>query len=239
MTPPDQSPAKGFGEWKFNPNFDFGAACQTQGPNGLLLEADLHSLHDYATPHHPLSRSIPSMDFMQPSSRSFPTFEPFQERLSVAPPGVISIREPAFPSHVRQDSGFSHPNGWPQSRLRASSVEWSKPEDRRNSDSSAGYIDTNFSPPRAHHGAPPHEVSICTFGPITLSYILLQPINFLSLLHPSASPPYELFVGRIIKSSDQQASIFLQQKLKVADGEERTKIVSAICTRGYEMMAHR
>ncbi|KDQ31548.1 hypothetical protein PLEOSDRAFT_1054594 [Pleurotus ostreatus PC15] len=66
-----------------------------------------------------------------------------------------------------------------------------------------------------------------------------EPINFLSLLHPSSSPPYLVFVNRIIKSSDQQASIFLQQKLKVADSEERVKIVDAICTRGYEMMAHR
>lgn len=66
-----------------------------------------------------------------------------------------------------------------------------------------------------------------------------QPINFLSLLHPSSSPPYHVFVARIIKSSDQQASIFLQQKLKVADSEERAKIVDAICARGFEMMAHR
>ncbi|KAG7094536.1 hypothetical protein E1B28_005364 [Marasmius oreades] len=67
----------------------------------------------------------------------------------------------------------------------------------------------------------------------------LQPINFLSLLHPSSSPPYHSFVARIIKNSDQQASIFLQQKLKVADAAERSKIVDAICARGYEMMAHR
>ncbi|KAF5385368.1 hypothetical protein D9615_000926 [Tricholomella constricta] len=66
-----------------------------------------------------------------------------------------------------------------------------------------------------------------------------EPINFLSLLHPSSSPPYPVFVERIIKSSDQQASIFLQQKLKVADLEERAKIVDAICARGFEMMAHR
>ncbi|GLB43736.1 putative pumilio-family RNA binding repeat [Lyophyllum shimeji] len=66
-----------------------------------------------------------------------------------------------------------------------------------------------------------------------------EPINFLSLLHPSSSPPYAAFVERIIRSSDQQASIFLQQKLKVADVEERAKIVDAICARGFEMMAHR
>ncbi|TDL28065.1 ARM repeat-containing protein [Rickenella mellea] len=66
-----------------------------------------------------------------------------------------------------------------------------------------------------------------------------EPINFLSLLHPSSTPPYSLFVARVVKSSDQQASIFLQQKLKVADAKERSKIVDAICTRGFEMMAHR
>ncbi|KIY71372.1 ARM repeat-containing protein [Cylindrobasidium torrendii FP15055 ss-10] len=66
-----------------------------------------------------------------------------------------------------------------------------------------------------------------------------EPINFLTLLHPSSSPPYSSFVTRIIKSSDQQASIFLQQKLKVADACERVKIIEAICARGFEMMAHR
>ena len=66
-----------------------------------------------------------------------------------------------------------------------------------------------------------------------------QPINFLSLLHPSSTPPYHLFVSRIIKFSDQQASIFLQQKLKIADAGERAKIIDAICAKGFEMMAHR
>ncbi|CAK5271608.1 unnamed protein product [Mycena citricolor] len=66
-----------------------------------------------------------------------------------------------------------------------------------------------------------------------------EPINFLSLLHPSSSPPYASFVSRIIKSADQQASIFLQQKLKVAGPEERGRIVDAICARGAEMMMHR
>lgn len=71
------------------------------------------------------------------------------------------------------------------------------------------------------------------------SPLCFQPINFLSLLHPSSSPPYTLFVSRIVKSSDQQASIFLQQKLKVADDKERAKIIDAICTKGTEMMSHR
>ncbi|KAJ7092994.1 armadillo-type protein [Mycena belliarum] len=75
------------------------------------------------------------------------------------------------------------------------------------------------------------------FSPTSLTPA--QPINFLSLLHPASSPPYAAFVARIIKSADQQASIFLQQKLKVAGPEERGRIVDAICGRGGEMMMHR
>ena len=65
-----------------------------------------------------------------------------------------------------------------------------------------------------------------------------QPINFLHLLAPSSSPPYAVFVQRIIAYSDQQASIFLQQKLKASSDipQERVKIVDAICNDGFEMM---
>lgn len=83
------------------------------------------------------------------------------------------------------------------------------------------------------------EVRITILAAIVDYMLPFQPINFLSLLHPSSSPPYALFVARIVKSSDQQASIFLQQKLKVADEKERAKIVDAICTKGTEMMSHR
>ncbi|KAF8586248.1 ARM repeat-containing protein [Ramaria rubella] len=66
-----------------------------------------------------------------------------------------------------------------------------------------------------------------------------EPINFLHLLAPTAVPPYSHFITRIVKSSDQQASIFLQQKLKIADATERKKIVDAVSQRGIEMMTNR
>ncbi|KAI0347912.1 ARM repeat-containing protein [Trametopsis cervina] len=219
LTPPDQSPAKGFGEWKFNPAYDFGNPFQAHSHNSLLFETDPHSISDYPPYNHPLYRAIPPTQTLPPSGRPFPAFEPFQERNGPMHPNVISVREPCPPPHVRQDSSVLHPGSWGQSRLKPSAVDWARPEERRNSD--ASHSDSHFGPSRSHGGAT-HE-----------------PINFLSLLHPSSSPPYELFVGRIIKSSDQQASIFLQQKLKVADTDERAKIVDAICTRGFDMMAHR
>ncbi|KAJ7440588.1 hypothetical protein FB451DRAFT_1415084 [Mycena latifolia] len=43
----------------------------------------------------------------------------------------------------------------------------------------------------------------------------------------------------IAKSAEQQASVFLHQKPKVAGPEERACIVDAVCARGEEMMMHR
>ncbi|KAH7100135.1 ARM repeat-containing protein [Auriculariales sp. MPI-PUGE-AT-0066] len=83
---------------------------------------------------------------------------------------------------------------------------------------------------------PPSASALHTVAPRTVGN---EPINFLRLLQPSSQPPYDLFVQRIVRASDQQASIFLQQKLKVADAAERSKIVDAIAGGGFEMMTNR
>jgi len=62
------------------------------------------------------------------------------------------------------------------------------------------------------------------------------------MLQPSSQPPYSLLVTRIVRHSDQQASIFLQQKIKACgansqtDLEEKSKIISAILEKPFEMM---
>jgi hypothetical protein len=94
---------------------------------------------------------------------------------------------------------------------------------------------SGFSIPH-HQGR--STMTICTSHLLFVAHSTIIAVNFLSLLHPSSSP--YVFASRIIKSSDQQASLFLQQKLKVADSvEEMWRIVDAICARGFEMMVHR
>ncbi|KAG8933441.1 hypothetical protein FRC02_011819 [Tulasnella sp. 418] len=72
-----------------------------------------------------------------------------------------------------------------------------------------------------------------------------EPINYIPLLQPSSRPPYAQLVNRIIRQSDQQASIFIQQKLKSCNGsnpgdeEERGLILDAIMERSFEMMTNR
>jgi pumilio RNA-binding family len=128
-------------------------------------------------------------------------------------------------------------------------TDWLRPEDCAR-DRCSGLVAEEPSMPQKFVSASPqgpqgilqgNEVQYQSLGSfkMRLTHGQLQPINFLSLLHPSSSPPYHLFVSRIIKFSDQQASIFLQQKLKIADSGERAKIIDAICAKGFEMMAHR
>ncbi|KAI0248380.1 armadillo-type protein [Lactifluus subvellereus] len=153
-------------------------------------------------------------------------YEPFAERPS--PPSTFSPPAPS-PMHVG-DRRVPPDLPWFSDRIQPS-TDWLRPDDCVR-DRSSGLVAEEPSVP------PQKTVSSSPQG----SQGILQgnePINFLSLLHPSSSPPYHLFVSRIIKSSDQQASIFLQQKLKIADSCERAKIIDAICARGFEMMAHR
>ncbi|KAG8897964.1 hypothetical protein FRB99_007766 [Tulasnella sp. 403] len=72
-----------------------------------------------------------------------------------------------------------------------------------------------------------------------------EPLNFMSLLQPSSEPPYRHLVYRIIRQADQQASIFIQQKLKACatnspqDVQERHRILDAILGSAMEMMTNR
>ncbi|KAK7695134.1 hypothetical protein QCA50_002324 [Cerrena zonata] len=219
LTPTDLSPAKSFSQ-KMASSFDFGPVYQTSS-NGLLFETGVGNRYNEimsASDNSVSAYNLAPREHYLPERSPF-SFEPFSEQL----PGGRAL-PPAYPSnsHLRGESGSSTPFTWAGQRSRTSS-EWLKSEGRTSQGLSAIDGEAAFRNFQVNHThTSPHE-----------------PINFLSLLHPSSTPPYPLFVSRIIKSSDQQASIFLQQKLKVADAEERAKIVDAICERGFDMMAHR
>ncbi|OCH92970.1 ARM repeat-containing protein [Obba rivulosa] len=227
LTPTDLSPAKMF-EPKFQPVYDFGGVYSGNS-SGLLFETGTPAYDPFNAAHRLSYKSSPSLP-AQVDPRTFSLFEHFPDA-SLSEQGIQPFRSSSPPlAHHRVESAPLPPLPWDQPRLRTSS-EWTKPDGRRTIDYTAAIlanetalrsVSTGHFRSQAQEQAHAHE-----------------PINFLSLLHPSSAPPYHLFVSRIIKSSDQQASIFLQQKLKVADAQERGKIVDAICTKGFEMMAHR
>ncbi|KAL4251284.1 hypothetical protein ABKN59_006741 [Abortiporus biennis] len=220
LTPTDLSPAKPF-DPKLGAPYDFGA---NGGPqvNGLLFETA--SFNRYRDTAHANDLAYGVEHRRDSNGNSFPFFDSYNGRPPPSPATQGFAPLSPIITQPRDEPTFVSP--WGQQTLR-SSQDWARADDRRLQEPPA----TITEPEQFQR-----SFSVSQFSSTMQSH---EPINFLSLLHPSSAPPYPLFVSRIIKSSDQQASIFLQQKLKVADAEERGKIVDAICARGYEMMAHR
>ncbi|KAL0952147.1 hypothetical protein HGRIS_008764 [Hohenbuehelia grisea] len=233
ITPTDLSPARASFDNKLHPPYEFTQAIPYLSQPSLLFEptTPTRPLENLAPSHSPVYRAthLPA-SFASPAN-SYPYFEHFPDHSP-----RTSITQSLYNTPPRRpDAGRIQMEWRPahqqlqQLQQITAPAEWLRPAQRSVQEM------PSLAPPMDEplRSAPVYQSS--SGSPNNAN----EPINFLSLLHPSSSPPYPVFVNRIIKSSDQQASIFLQQKLKVADVEERAKIVDAICSRGYEMMAHR
>ncbi|KAG2144704.1 armadillo-type protein [Suillus bovinus] len=217
LTPTDLSPAKTSFDFKINPPHELAHSHSSLSPSSLLFDngSPLRA-HDFMSHNvHQRFSSVPSSNLLPPYPQSSENSSPAL--------GSQQFYDSAFVHHTHPDLSRG---SWRQPQQLSASSEWLRVEDKAGSDYASGVTvgEDSFRTSPSQPSFPPRQNG---------------PINFLSLLHPSSSPPYNVFVARIIKSSDQQASIFLQQKLKVADLEERHKIVDAICARGFEMMSHR
>ncbi|KAH7886388.1 armadillo-type protein [Phlebopus sp. FC_14] len=231
LTPTDLSPAKTSFDLKITP-YEVPSAPSNISPSSLLLDPGsplrTRDLMSSALNYHPRFQGSQTTCIIPTNNLHF--LEQYSENPSPVL-GTHSLYDSAVPQLGRHaDLSIAPSISWrqqQQQQRQSAPAEWLKSEDRLGNPFPCGLASDD--PLRS--------------SPPQLSFPSRQgsggPINFLSLLHPSSSPPYHVFVSRIIKSSDQQASIFLQQKLKVADLEERHKIVDAICTRGFEMMSHR
>ncbi|KAK2749211.1 hypothetical protein FQN57_006826 [Myotisia sp. PD_48] len=67
----------------------------------------------------------------------------------------------------------------------------------------------------------------------------LEPLNYRRLLDKTVSCDWKYIVDKIVCNNDQQASIFLQQKLKVGTAEQKYEIVEAIVNQAYPLMVNR
>jgi hypothetical protein len=72
-----------------------------------------------------------------------------------------------------------------------------------------------------------------TFMPST------EPLNYRRLLDRNVTCDWKYIVDKIVCNNDQQASIFLQQKLKVGTQEQKYDIVEAIVAQAYPLMINR
>ncbi|OQD96522.1 hypothetical protein PENVUL_c089G00378 [Penicillium vulpinum] len=67
----------------------------------------------------------------------------------------------------------------------------------------------------------------------------LEPLNYRRLLDKNVSCDWKYIVEKIICNNDQQASIFLQQKLKVGTAEQKYDIIESIVHQAYPLMVNR
>lgn len=66
-----------------------------------------------------------------------------------------------------------------------------------------------------------------------------EPLNYRRLLDRNVTCNWKYIVDKIVCNNDQQASIFLQQKLKVGTPEQKYDIVEAIVAQAYPLMVNR
>ncbi|KAK2871610.1 hypothetical protein FQN49_003013 [Arthroderma sp. PD_2] len=78
-----------------------------------------------------------------------------------------------------------------------------------------------------------------TTGPASTYVSPLEPLNYRRLLDKSVSCDWKYIVDKIVCNNDQQASIFLQQKLKVGTSEQKYEIIEAIANQAYPLMINR
>ncbi|KAJ5580917.1 Armadillo-like helical [Penicillium hetheringtonii] len=79
-----------------------------------------------------------------------------------------------------------------------------------------------------------------TSGSSTQTYMSpLEPLNYRRLLDKNVSCDWKYIVDKIVCSNDQQASIFLQQKLKVGTADQKFDIIEAIVSQAYPLMINR
>ena len=151
LTPPELSPAKPYGDWKFNPPFDFASAAQLQNGNALLFETDSQNRYQDLYSNYGKPVIAQSADPFQSSARAFGSFEPFSDRSSFS---TDSFPRAEVDHPSRHESALLHPS-WSHQRARTSSSEWAKTDDRRIFEQVGS--DVNLSPTsRAHATA--HEV---------------------------------------------------------------------------------
>lgn len=67
----------------------------------------------------------------------------------------------------------------------------------------------------------------------------LEPLNYRRLLDKNVSCDWKYIVDKIVCNNDQQASIFLQQKLKIGTTEQKYDMVEAIVSQAYPLMVNR
>ncbi|OCK91187.1 ARM repeat-containing protein, partial [Cenococcum geophilum 1.58] len=106
-----------------------------------------------------------------------------------------------------------------------------------------GSMGTHLSPEAAEFSVDAMTPTPWNTQPISesgVTYVAhVEPMNYRRLLDRNMNCNWKYIVDKIVCNNDQQASIFLQQKLKVGTTEQKFEIVEAIIAQAYLLMVNR
>lgn len=106
-----------------------------------------------------------------------------------------------------------------------------------------GSMGTRLSPEAAEFSVDAMTPTPWNAQPISesgVTYVApVEPMNYRRLLDRNMNCNWKYIVDKIVCNNDQQASIFLQQKLKVGTTEQKFEIVEAIIAQAYPLMVNR
>ncbi|KAF2160984.1 hypothetical protein M409DRAFT_28590 [Zasmidium cellare ATCC 36951] len=135
--------------------------------------------------------------------------------------------------------GFQHGQNGYAGRSKFSSNGYQAPYTLPNGNghTQQAPIGTKLSPTAAEFGVGRGQWSTQQAPPTYLN--TTEPLNYRRLLDRNMSCNWKYIVDKIVCSNDQQASIFLQQKLKCGTAEQKFEIVQAIIDQAYPLMINR
>ncbi|RMZ10212.1 hypothetical protein D0862_03363 [Hortaea werneckii] len=141
-----------------------------------------------------------------------------------------SLAEP-IPSYHRSAPGFDR--GYTPGYTPPATPFYGQPPPKRQPP-----IGTRLSPTAMEFGQP-WPAPVPQPAPQQTFMSTAEPLNYRRLLDRNMSCNWRYIVDKIVCNNDQQASIFLQQKLKVGTIDQKFEIVQAIIDQAYPLMVNR
>ncbi|OCK80275.1 ARM repeat-containing protein [Lepidopterella palustris CBS 459.81] len=179
--------------------------------------------------HFPLDQSL--RRGMNPPSRPGSAFEPRYNQWTSYPPSIASadgaggISPTLAPIPLSSMGMYPPANHLPyQPRPIGSMGTRLSPE--------AAEFSVDAMAPTPWNAQPNPDSGVTYVAPV-------EPMNYRRLLDRNMNCNWKYIVEKIVCSNDQQASIFLQQKLKVGTTEQKYEIVQAIIDQAYPLMVNR
>ena len=196
------------------------------------------------------SRPASAMSNYPPSWNSF--VSPSEHAGTATPLTPLSFGPPQQPFQTSQTHQFPPPQGATSfvsrpigTRLSPTAVEFSA--SANNNSSMGAFSPWNMQVCRSR--SPSHDLLLVSDNVANgyksqsesqSSYMsTAEPMNYRRLLDRNMSCNWKYVVDKIVCNNDQQASIFLQQKLKVGTAEQKFEIVGAIIDQAYPLMINR